>query len=388
MLLLATAPLAACAQWDANAWPAYEHPRSGKAHATDCYSSLWERTSSWGGGWTPAAPVWYRSQRANLIAMKISLKAALAEYCYPTTPSGLLTAMNAETNVPSVVYALPDMTVTGFVAWAKIPTNFFDYTPYRCLDGSGPFTNDTTVGHAHGWPATDAGTNFPAGRTNWYTSDYGWDTFRHCVTQLFLLSASGIASNTVTSVGGESTSYTDDWPTIEDEAEGSFADRSASWNWGSDKWNLGGTPEQYWARLNTRMDELYQTHSMIVTQFAPVISAMVITRTRSSTFVVGALFSYDGAQLSYTNRGAWWSADYLATNIAMPYGWQSVSGTYAGRMGKAVVGSTNTIPIWCANPGAYPNNVTASGLSWGFASAGSGYLFLFDYSGPDGFKYK
>jgi hypothetical protein len=86
-----------------------------------------------------------------------------------TNPVYWLTASNA----------LPVYTSTAQVLReCGLPTNFFDYTPWRDLSGIGGFTNDLTVGRPHGMTnqyTAAGGTNFPAGRSRWYTTDYGID---------------------------------------------------------------------------------------------------------------------------------------------------------------------------------------------------------------------
>jgi hypothetical protein len=77
--------------------------------------------------------------------------------------------------------------VVGLCQVARLPTNYFSYTPWRCLNGLGPFTNDATVGHAHGWTneyTAAGGTNFPAGRSTWYTTDYGWAGMSNAISTL------------------------------------------------------------------------------------------------------------------------------------------------------------------------------------------------------------
>ena len=57
-----------------------------------------------------------------------------------------------------------------------LPNNYLLYTPSRCLNTLGPFTNDPTVGQGHGWTNSYTalgGANFPGARANWYTTDYG-----------------------------------------------------------------------------------------------------------------------------------------------------------------------------------------------------------------------
>ena len=165
------------AGWNTNAWPSADHPRSGVIHAEDCYSATVER--AWialGSTNTIGTNLFYRSQRDNLVAIKSDIEGIIPQYVDLsfTNSSGILTNVQ-------------NYTVTGLCVHAGIPTNYFEYTPYRCLNGSGPFTNDATVGHPHGWTnaTTEAGgTNFPGSRTNWYSTDYGWQGLYNTINNL------------------------------------------------------------------------------------------------------------------------------------------------------------------------------------------------------------
>jgi hypothetical protein len=100
---------------------------------------------------------------------------------------------------------------THFLTLCRLPTNYFEYTPYRGIDGLGPFTYDATVGHPHGWTnsyTATGGTNFPAGRTNWYTTDYGFEGLM-AVTNLLVFQDCNVipASTTYRGAIGDS----EDW---------------------------------------------------------------------------------------------------------------------------------------------------------------------------------
>jgi hypothetical protein len=72
--------------------------------------------------------------------------------------------------------ALAYYTVPGLLNGVKVPTNLLDYTPWSNFSGCGPFTNEGLAwgnGYTNQWTAA-GGTNFPTGRTNWYTTDYGY----------------------------------------------------------------------------------------------------------------------------------------------------------------------------------------------------------------------
>lgn len=184
-------------QVDTNIWPAWQHPRSGEAQVWQCWSGVTERVKvgddvAYVARTSLPAPTWYRSARSTLINCKSAIKSVIPRFSTDQRePSELLTVLNAITNAPNsdsdFNYIVTNWTAQALLASARLPTNYFEYTPYRTLSGLGPYTNDATVGHPHGWVTTETsagGTNFPAGRTNWYTSDYGFDGIIAIVTNL------------------------------------------------------------------------------------------------------------------------------------------------------------------------------------------------------------
>ena len=178
--------------WDTNAWPAWTNGhRKGKIHAEETYGAVLEHFYALDASWdqgvvsAPTAPSWYRFQRSELIHQKGKLESYIPYFVNHTVTNGGGGWTNYFDNAfptgsTESIAAFPVWTATGLLAAAKMPTNFFDYTPYRCLNGWGPHTNDTSVGRPYGYTNSNtstnaAGTNFPGARTNWYTTDYGWD---------------------------------------------------------------------------------------------------------------------------------------------------------------------------------------------------------------------
>jgi len=201
------------AAWDTNAWPSYDWPRASIIHARECYSGIVERASVLGlnpsavmptnqpylGNMGTNAPgstgtnFWYRTSwngaapfqgfgpRDSLVDLKGELLThVVTSYIdYTQTNSSGVFAADDFTNFPA-------FTEVSICAAAQLPTNYFNFTPYRGLNGAGPFTNDTSTPAPHGWTnATTAagGTNFPAARTNaiWYTTDYGWQGLKDMI---------------------------------------------------------------------------------------------------------------------------------------------------------------------------------------------------------------
>lgn len=147
----------------------------------------------------PTEPSWWRSQYWMLKTWKTETAAIMKWYTVPFSNNleEIARHYNDTTNAWFWTKGLPDprkdqmfysQTATGTLATLKLPTNFFNYTPWRCLNENGPFTNDAgVVGRGHGWTneyTAAGGTNFPDGRTAWYTTDYGWNGLRRVISAL------------------------------------------------------------------------------------------------------------------------------------------------------------------------------------------------------------
>jgi hypothetical protein len=181
--------VAAEAGWNPSAWPATNYPRMGATNILDLYNAVNERSQAalqWGV--TPTAPTFYRLNKSLLENYK-SCVGSLLTKIYPGNLEFTQQFIDDSSHTGSILSgtAITNLTATGLCVRLRLPTNYLNYTPWRCLNGVGPFTNDTTVGHGYGWTneyTAAGGTNFPAGRTNWYTTDYGYDGLRMMVTNL------------------------------------------------------------------------------------------------------------------------------------------------------------------------------------------------------------
>ena len=198
---------ACSAGWDTNIWPSWTVQREGKAQMQEAYSSVWERCA-FASDSLPTSPAWYRSQRANLNYLKTALKGTIENsdwlaistdeaYVSPTVFGVVYTNLVTDYTSYTQTVSLTMRTVTNVLITSKLPTNYFDYTPWRCLNENGPFTNDATVqGRGHGWTNASTaagGTNFPSSRTTWYTTDYGLEGIR-CVTNLIAIQETPVFS--------------------------------------------------------------------------------------------------------------------------------------------------------------------------------------------------
>jgi hypothetical protein len=226
--------VAAEANWNTNAWPAYAHPRMGATNILELYGAVSER---WGAAsetyvGTPAAPTvptWFRFNKTLLENYKAKIKDLFTDF---RPNNGWINIANL-TNTTITASMLTPLKLSNMYVMARLPTNYLDYTPWRCLDGLGPFTNDVSVGHGYGWTneyTAAGGTNFPAGRTNWYTTDYGYDGLKSMLTNLtaywnppdvYFADQSGFSEKAI------KTSYPDTLKTTWNDA---VADFSAQWN--------------------------------------------------------------------------------------------------------------------------------------------------------------
>jgi len=173
LLLLFAVP--AYAQFTTNYWPSWEHTRFYRQQRIQCDSSVVERCKAAGVTPTPQT-VGYHSARTMVTWWKSILKDCLPHYVMTNATigdNGMYSNWFGSAAAPVV---FPVFTVTSICAMAYLPTNVFDYTPRHSLHGQGPFTNDTTVGHAYGYTneyTLNGGPYLPPGRSTWYTTDYG-----------------------------------------------------------------------------------------------------------------------------------------------------------------------------------------------------------------------
>lgn len=181
--------------WTTSVWPAWQHPRDVQTQLADCFWALQERraafrnTTNWPG---LDATVWatndWRKFRVNLDI----LRAATADLwdgsvgVVDAGAIGLDGTLNDYFGTNQGVWAtIPTVSARTNLMRLRIPTNYFAVAqgPFRCeLSGLGGNTQEIgTIGHAHGWTNSVTmlgGPDLPAGRTNWYTTDYGLDNLK------------------------------------------------------------------------------------------------------------------------------------------------------------------------------------------------------------------
>ena len=178
--------------WNTNAWPAYQHPRAGSLRVSDSTNAITKilNVLTDSAVYDPEVSFW-RSQKTNLqeckdaleIAIIIDSKRWVNVVDYPLGSQALEDAMN--TNTSPHRYNITDMLTQCY-----LPTNYLEYTPWRFISGLGTYTNDISVGHPYGFTnsfTADGGTNFPPGRSAWYTTDYGWDGISNISERLYVI---------------------------------------------------------------------------------------------------------------------------------------------------------------------------------------------------------
>ena len=382
--------------YDTNAWPAYLHSRSGRIHASNTYSALVERASTYHND--PAseigtAPSWFRTQRSDCITLKSKLKAVISGHYWVAPTNTYTIIQNIINSYTSEPYGTVADNVAGvsniwnhidFLSYCRMPTNFLDYTPYRGLDGVGPFTNDATVGHPHGWTnayTINGGTNFPAGRTAWYTTDYGWDGMRNLTTNLQKRQHPFIGAYWNDKFGSSGDGESNSFALAQAQAEASLTNQAGvGFKWYSTKSYYGGSAYYYQFR-----GPIIPYNLQLPTN-GPDPDATGIFRTWTIP-TVQSTYGYDGAQLGFTDRGAW------PTNPSAPtaWGWQTQPATNTGNFLLSVkIGGTNQIPV---APEQDPDGSTITtisrgvGLRWHDAYVDDQKAIMFlDYSGKFIFK--
>lgn len=195
--------LAYGAGWDTNSWPAWSHSRSGAVWATECKAAIQERFDGVYGTGSLANITLPREvsliphgQIRNLMSIKFYIDfllddGASAGVVFVDTNYAVSGSYDTYFDSRAGATNPPPLTIYQACTNANLPTNILDYTPARPLSGLGNRTNGAdyaAIGHPHGLTnafTAQGGTNtLPAGRTEWYTSDYGWDAVKALINEL------------------------------------------------------------------------------------------------------------------------------------------------------------------------------------------------------------
>ena len=182
------------AGWPSGTWPSETYPREGYGQLSSVWSATVERCSA-AGVTLPATTNLHRPGTSFSTDLKGCLKTAIPFY---VNTNGITSYTNYFWTANPDARSLPLWTATGVLIACKMPANWFDYTPPRGLSGLGGSTNDASVGHPYGF--TNAwtilgGTNYPSGRSKWYTTDYGYGRATGIFARLLSIGVTPTVSN-------------------------------------------------------------------------------------------------------------------------------------------------------------------------------------------------
>jgi len=388
----ATAGAQVAPGWPTDCFPGWEHWREQSRMNATIYTAIVERCNALTGmvdaavSELPTYPTWWRDNRSALVQYKAKLVQLLPYYVPPYTfGTNLLDYFNSPTNYAA--RTIPAWNVNLICATNRMPTNYFAYTPWRNLDGLGPYTNDTTVGHPHGftneWTQTNrAGNLFPAGRTNWYTTDYGWDGM------------TGLLSRCVWTVHGSPDNYpyysepgysVTNWTGTFDASAGSDMEIEARRATAVSNWAQydPGFARQLPAQYTYTFPQTVTTGDYNTIQAAVGVAARIIVGPavpwQSQYYFDSGWYAtdsghlqntnlYDAHSTSYTNRGSW------LTNAVTDARWYSGASDIWGVQcvdswkltGDTLTfteGATNMPLPWCEYP-ITAGEATATSRGW------------------------
>jgi hypothetical protein len=302
-----------------------------------------------------------------LAYLKSAIKNAIRSYLIYDGIGGDLSGY-LETN--GIIYYDP----INILAASNLPTNYFDYTPWSNLSGVGPFTNS---GYAWGNGWTNAqtlagGANYPAGRFEWYTTDYGIMWFTNIFKSLVWVKAS-LKADTVTRTGSanvttnldlaktlaisnfHSSVAVTDTEIIIDGGYSLYAGQEANLiDWGS--------PPADEAFMGAGSARIYMNGTNV---FQDLCTVEIYYRGTNSS--LGGPFDNFGESIEQTWAQAVDQPGNLYTSISFN------------------IGSTNIPPYWPDDPDA-SNKVTAIG--WSILGGFTSVVSILKFDGTNGFRYR
>lgn len=170
--------------WSAAMQTPWEHPRQGATMLREAYSSAVERYEAQPfGSHVPPEPSFWRTTSGDFQAIKEALRDCIDDgFVGGYGLSGVYFAdpFQAQEGVYTITGEIPVLSSTAALWKVMMPTNYFEYTPFRAMAGFPACTNDTLIDYRWKWTnsyTVAGGNNFPPGRTNWYTWDYGFARF-------------------------------------------------------------------------------------------------------------------------------------------------------------------------------------------------------------------
>jgi len=266
-----------------------------------------------------------------------------------------------------------------------LPDNYFDYTPYRCLNGYGPFastnedTNNVTITGTEGWTnayTAAGGTRFPTNtQTRWSTIDYGWHGLKKALNAMVHIVHFSNTSNDWVGVAGDNLWYdssitvTSSWTLATNDAASSYMARSHS----------DADPTMY--TLGTESDSGVDKFSASIYSLAGYAVKTWLANGRGYTNYEYDVQLYNWSKIITSADINYWDAngqpvsnEYIRCHETITIPQYTVSRVVTG----IVAIGENIIPVWCRQP-------TNETVSRGFVSSYTKGIALFDTT--NGFKY-
>jgi hypothetical protein len=252
---------------------------------------------------------------------------------------------------------------------------------------------------------TGGGTNFPAGRTTWYTTDYGWDGLRTVVDKMAVITRAKadylLLFETRLYSAQDDTNINTSWESA--KAACTNVDVSFVRN-GYGSW---GQAQGYWDGTKMAVKWLAQKHRKvyaardIATATSNTLPVAFIVRTKwlQGVDALGQIDEsiYDSSVLGYTVGGAW---NTNGITFARPFGWnvetnviQTTSNTYLHC--RATLGVTNYADMaWCDDPAPFMESdvdyaTTERGAGIWYTPGGAGdYSYVVLHNWAAAFKFR
>ena len=374
-LTLATLFLAPCillADGWSEVWPSQANPRQGYRHLSECYTAVVERCTAVSNT-LPTAPAWYRSNRTILLDLKAKTKTCIPSFAATNLLDDASPFCATRATSSGSGFTIPTWSVTGLLVYLRMPTNYFDYTPYRSLTGLGAGTNDLSVPYPHGFTnasTAGGGTNWPGSQTNWYSTDYGYAKLPDILNALrwTVGNASGSTVAQYEGTTNNTAGWTDAvWQQLKTDASNQWA-ASTSTNVG---WTASSCANGGWIQLPAWMEarSVSQTWKIQTTGLATALAH----RVEHYAYTTNAA-QYQGVTPTFDSFGEGWvngQYKYLSLSTAQ------TNATIDSSLGGSASIQTN----WAARP-ANPPSITGIGYRHSAYKA----LVLWDVVG--GFTFK
>lgn len=374
-LTLATLFLAPCillADGWSEVWPSQANPRQGYRHLSECYTAVVERCTAVSNT-LPTAPAWYRSNRTILVDLKAKTKTCIPSFAATNLLDDASPFCATRAASSGSGFTIPTWSVTGLLVYLRMPTNYFDYTPYRSISGLGAGTNDTSVPYPHGFTnasTVGGGTNWPGSQTNWYSTDYGYAKLPDVLNALrwTVGNASGSTVAQYEGVTNNTAGWTDPvWQQLKTDASNQWALSTATNN----GWTAKSCANGGWIQLPAWMEAraCSQTWKVQTTGLATALCH----RVEHYAYTTNAA-QYQGTTPAYNSFDEGWvngQYKYMSLSTAQ------TNATIDSSLGGSASIQTN----WAARP-ANPPSLTGIGYSHSVYKA----LVLWDVVG--GFTFK